>query len=97
MPTQPLNLTSFARSEVSRGEPPRGSYSKTSSTGTPQDRRALATAWAFVCMCARKYHCFMRMRRAAAELNGLSDHALKDIGVARNEIEFRVRLAARRE
>jgi uncharacterized protein YjiS (DUF1127 family) len=48
-------------------------------------------------MCARKYHCFMRMRRAAAELNGLSDHALKDIGVARNEIEFRVRLAARRE
>jgi uncharacterized protein YjiS (DUF1127 family) len=97
MPTQPLNLASFARSEVSRGEPPRGLNSKTGSTGAPRDRKALATAWAFVCTCAKKYHRFMRIRRAAAELNALSDHALKDIGVARNEVEFRVRQAARRE
>jgi uncharacterized protein YjiS (DUF1127 family) len=94
MPTQPLNLASFARSEVSRGEPSGGS---SSSTRAPRDRKALAAAWAFVCRYAKKYHRFMRMKRAAAELNALSDHALKDIGVVRNEIEFRVRHAAPRE
>jgi uncharacterized protein YjiS (DUF1127 family) len=97
MPTQPLNLASFARSEVTRGEPAGASNSKTSSAGASHDRKVLATTRAFVSTCARKYHSFMRMRRAAAELNALSDHALKDIGLARCEIEFRLRQAARRE
>jgi uncharacterized protein YjiS (DUF1127 family) len=97
MPTQPLNLASFARSEVTRGEPAGASNSKTNSTGASRGHKALAMAWAFVCMSARKYHRFMKMRRAAAELNALSDHALKDIGLARCEIEFRLRQAARRE
>ena len=79
MPTQPLSLASFARREVTRGKPASAS-NKASSTGVPHDRKALPTAWAFISMFVMKCHRFMRLRRAAAELNALSDHALKDIG-----------------
>jgi uncharacterized protein YjiS (DUF1127 family) len=96
MPTQSLNLASFKRSEVSIGEPPHASNSKARSRGTPRDHKVLATvqgAWEFLCGCAKKYRRLMKTRQAVSELNALSDHALKDIGVSRNEIEFRVNQA----
>ena len=36
-----------------------------------------------------------RQRLVAAELHGLSDHSLKDIGIARSRIEEEVRLSKR--
>ncbi len=100
MPTQPLNIASYARSKVSIGAPSHASNSKARSTGAPHDRKTRTTvraAWAFLCLCARKYRCLMKTRQAVAELGALSDHALKDIGIARSEIEFRVNQAVRLE
>ena len=39
---------------------------------------------------------WQQQRKAAADLHALSDYSLKDIGIARSQIDERVRLAARR-
>ena len=51
--------------------------------------RALQTA------CAALWR-WLQQRKAAADLHAMSDYSLRDIGVARSQIEERVRLAAKR-
>ena len=48
---------------------------------------------------AAAFHAFWRwqqQRKAAAELHIMSDYSLRDIGVARSQIDARVRLSSRR-
>ena len=48
-------------------------------------RTAVAALWSW-----------RQQRRAASELHSMSDHSLRDIGIARSRIDEQVRLAAKR-
>ena len=39
---------------------------------------------------------WLQQRKAAADLHAMSDYSLRDIGVARSQIDERVRIAAKR-